>query len=98
MNQFNDLHGDEIPELKREWNIQPPESQFKSCNCPLKTSTVVSATMWRLDHHDIDDGDVEVHPSYFPIKYNYESVPNPNTTPIKSIDDDEMDRLLEIFH
>ena len=28
----------------------------------------------------------------------YESVPDPDTTPIKLIDDDEMDYLLESFH
>ena len=48
--------------------------------------------------YDISNGDVEVQPSEFPIEYNSESVPDPYTTPIKSIDDDEMDHLLEFFH
>ena len=51
-------------------------------------------TMGRLNHHSIDNGDVEVHPSEFPVEFNSESVPDPDTTPIKSIDDDEMDHLL----
>ena len=33
-----------------------------------------------------------------PVESNYESVPDPETTSIKSIDDDEMDHLLEFFH
>ena len=28
----------------------------------------------------------------------YDSVPDPYTTPIKSIDDDKMDHLLKFFH
>ena len=44
------------------------------------------------------NGYVEVHPSEFPFEYNYESVTDPYTTPIKSIDDYEMGHLLELFH
>ena len=33
--------------------------------------------MGRLDHRDIDNGDVEVHPSDFPVESNSESVPYP---------------------
>ena len=51
-----------------------------------------------LNHRAIDNGDVEFHSSYFPAESNYESVPDPDTTPIKSIDDCEMDRLLEFLH
>ena len=54
--------------------------------------------MGRLNHHAIDNGDVEFHPSDFPVESNSESFPNPDTTPIKYIDDDEMDHLLELFH
>ena len=50
-----------------------------------------------LDHHDIDNGDVEVHPSEFPVEYNYESVTDPDTTLIKSIDDYDMYHILELF-
>ena len=54
--------------------------------------------MGRLNHNAIDNGDIEVHPSEFPFEYNPESVPYPDTTPIKSIYDDEMDHPLELFH
>ena len=63
-----------------------------------KTSPAVSAITRRLNHHVFDNGDVEVHPSYFPAEYNSEYIPDPETTLIKSIDDDEMDHLLELFH
>ena len=53
--------------------------------------------MGRLNHHAIDNGDVEVHPSEFPVEFISEFVPDLDTTPIKSIDDDEMDHLLELF-
>ena len=65
---------------------------------PPNTSPVVSDIMGRLNHHYIDNGDVEVQPSEFLVKSNSECVPDPDTTPIKSIDDDKMDRLLELFH
>ena len=54
--------------------------------------------MVRLNHHVIDHFDVEVYPSDFPVEPNSESVPDLDTTVIKSIDDDEMDHLLEFFH
>ena len=44
--------------------------------------------MGRLNHHAIYDGGVEVHPSEYPFESNSESVPDPDTTPIKSIYDD----------
>ena len=50
--------------------------------------------MVRLDHHSIDNSDVEVHPSDFPFESKYESVIDPDTTLIKSIYDDEMDHIL----
>ena len=46
--------------------------------------------MGRLNHHSIDNGDVGVHSSDLVVKFNYESVPDPDITPIKSIDNDEM--------
>ena len=49
-----------------------------------------------LNHHAIDNGDVEIYPSEFPVELNYGSVLY--TTPIKSIDDYKMDHLLELFH
>ena len=59
---------------------------------------MVSAIMGRLNHHAIGNGDVEVHPSEFSVEYNSESVLDPDTTMIKSVYDDEMDHLLELFH
>ena len=54
--------------------------------------------MGRLNHHDIDNGDVEFHPSDYPFEYTSESVPDPDTTSIKPIDNEKMDQLLELFH
>ena len=54
--------------------------------------------MGRIINHAIDNGDIEFHPSEFPVESNSEYVPDPDTTPIKSIDDYEMDHLLEFFH
>ena len=54
--------------------------------------------MQKLNHHAIDNGDIKIPTSYFPVESNSESFPDPDTTPIKSIDDDEMDHLLEFFY
>ena len=54
--------------------------------------------MGKPNHHGIDNGDVKIPTSDVPVESNYDSVPYPDTTPIKSIDDDEMDNLLEFFH
>ena len=51
-----------------------------------------------LNHHVTYNGDVEVHPSEFPVEYNSVYVPDLETPPIKPIYDDEMDHLLEFFH
>ena len=62
-NQFNTLHGDEPTETPREWNIQPTIYHFKSSTSTPKTIPVVSDIIGRLNHHAIDNGNVEVHPS-----------------------------------
>ena len=54
--------------------------------------------MGKLDHSAIDNGDVKIPNSDVPVESNYDSVPDPDTTPIKSVDDYEMDHLLELFH
>ena len=54
--------------------------------------------MGKLNHHAIYNGDVKISTSDVPVESNYESVPDPNNNLIKSIDDDEMDHLLEFFH
>ena len=46
---------------------------------------MVSAIMGKLNHHAIDNGDIT---SDVPVESSYDSVPDRDTTPIKSIDDD----------
>ena len=62
INQFNALHGDEPIDSPIEWNSQPPAANVKYRTSPPKTSPVVSVIMGRLNHHAIDNSDVEVHP------------------------------------
>ena len=59
---------------------------------------MVSYTREIINHHAIDNGDVEVNLSEFSVEYNSESVPYPETNLIKLIDDNEMDHLLKLFH
>ena len=84
MNQFNALHVDKPKELPREWNSQPPSDHFKSKSSPSITNPVVSAIIGKLNHHAIYNGDII---SDFPVDYSYYSIPDSDTTPIKSIDD-----------
>ena len=98
MNQFNALHGNEPKEPPREWNSQRPASHFKSRTSPSITNPVISDIIGRLNHHGIDNGDVKIHTSEFLVDSNSESVPDPDTTTIKSIDDYDMDNILELFH
>ena len=98
MNQFNTLYGDEPNETPKDWNNQPTADHFKSRTSPSKTSPVVSAIMGRINNHAIDNGDVKVPTSEFPVQFNSELVPDPDTNPIKPIDNDEMDHLLELLH
>ena len=50
--------------------------------------------MGRINNHFIHNGDVEVHPSEFPVEFYSELVTDPDTTPIKAINDNEMDHIL----
>ena len=59
---------------------------------------MISYIMGKLNHHVIDNGDVKISTSDVSLESNYDSVPDPYTTTIKSIDDYEMDHLLEVFH
>ena len=95
MNQLNALYDDEPKEPPIEWNSQPPAAHFKYKSSPSRTNSVVSAIMGKLNHHAIDNGDIT---SDDPAESSYDSVPYPDTPPIKYIDDDEMDHLLELFH
>ena len=98
MNKLNALHGEEPNEPPREWNIKTPATRIKYRTSPPKTSPVVSNVIGRLNYHAIDNGYVEVHPYEFPVEFDSESVPDPYTTSIKSINDDEMDHILAFFH
>ena len=98
MNQFNALHGDKPNEPPREWNSQLPAACLKFRNSPSRTNPVISDIIGKLNHRAIDNGDVKILTSYFPVESNYKSVPDPDTTPNQSIDDYELDRLLELFH
>ena len=65
MNQSNALYGGKPTDPTREWNRQTPADNLKSRTSPTKNIPVVSAIMGRLNHHVIDNGDVEVHFSEF---------------------------------
>ena len=54
--------------------------------------------MERLNHHSMDNGDIKITTSEFPVESNSESVPDLDNTLIKSIDDDEINNVLEFFH
>ena len=77
INQFNALHGEEPNKPPIECNSQPLSDHIKSRTYPPKARPVVSSIMGRLNHHAIDNVDVEVHPSDFPVELNSESVPDP---------------------
>ena len=47
------------------------------------TSPLVSYIMGRINNYTIDNGDVEVQHSEFPVEANYKYVPDPYTTLIK---------------
>ena len=46
--------------------------------------------MERLKNNAVDNGDVEVYPSYYNLEYPYDSVTDPDNTSIKSVGDYEM--------
>ena len=49
---------------------------------------MISAILGKLNNHAIDNGGVKTPASDVPVGYNYDSVPDPDTTPMKSIDYD----------
>ena len=51
--------------------------------------------MGKLNRHAIDNGNIT---SDVLVESNYDSIPDPDITPLKSFDDDEMDHILEFFH
>ena len=46
---------------------------------------------------NLDTGDSEVYPSDYLLEYTSDYIPDLYNLPIKSIDDDELDQLLELF-
>ena len=73
MNQLNPRHGDETTDPPQEWNSQHIEDHFKYRTSPPKTSPMVLDIVGRMNHHAIDNGDVEVNPSEFLFESNSES-------------------------
>ena len=67
MKQFNTLHGDKPSEPQRQCNSQPPSVHFKPHNSAPKHSPLVSEITERINHHSVDNGDVELYPSYYPL-------------------------------
>ena len=72
MNKFNVLHGEGPKEPPREWNSQPPAAHFKSRTSTSRTNPVISSTTGKNNHHAIDNGDVKITTSDFPVESNYE--------------------------
>ena len=98
MNQLNAFNDDKTNNPPIQCNSQSPADHFKPCTSPPKISPMVSAIMGRLNNIEIGNGDVEVQPLEFTFDSDSESVPDPYANPIKSIDDDEMDHILQFFH
>ena len=73
-------------------------NHFKYRSSPSRNNPVISAIVGKLDHHAIDNCDVKIPTSEFPVESNYDSVTDTYTTLIKYIDDNERDHLLEFFH
>ena len=67
MNQLNTLHCDEKNDPPIDWNIQPLAVQLKPRTSPPNNSPVFLSIMGILNHHVVDNGDVEVYPSEYPF-------------------------------
>ena len=98
MNKFNAVHGDKPKESPREWNCKPLTDNFNYRTSTSRTHPVMSAIRGELNHHAIYNRNIKIPTSDVPVDSKYDSVTYPDTTPIKSINDDEMDNLLEFFH
>ena len=59
---------------------------------------MVQAITRRLNHHAVDNDDVDVYASGYLLESTSESVPEPDDDSIKSIYDDYMYQILELFH
>ena len=98
MNRLNELHGENTNEPPHEWNSKNTEVQFKPHNSAPNHSIVVSDITGRLNNNEVDNGGVEVYLLYYPLEYTSDSVPDPDNTPINSIGDDELGKIMELSH
>ena len=93
MNQLNTLHGDEKRSKKPTfW------SSIEILYLSYKISPLISGIMGVLNHNDVDNGDVEVYCSEYPLEYTSDSVPYTYITESKSIGGDEMYQPLIWFN
>ena len=74
-NKSNAMSADEPTEPPRYWNSQPLAVHFKYHTRLTKTITMVLAIMGILNHHDIDNGDVEVYTSGYTLESTPDSFP-----------------------
>ena len=65
---------------------------------PPKTIPVVLSIMGRLNYHAVDNGDVEVYTSDYPLESTSVYVTYTDNNSIKSVYDDEMYHIPELFH
>ena len=50
------------------------------------------------NNHAVDNENIEFYYSEYPFESKSDYFPDLDNTPIKSIDDDEIDQLIELFH
>ena len=98
ISKFNALHGYYLAESPTDGNKQSQQVHFKYQTPSTKTSPVVSDITGRLKHHTVYNGDIEVYLSDYHLEYPSGSFTDLDNSPIKSIDDDEIDRILGLFH
>ena len=67
MNLLSILHCDEPTDPPIDWNIQPLAVQLKIRTSTPNNSPVFLSIMGILNHHAVDNGDVEVYPSEYPF-------------------------------
>ena len=58
---------------------------------------MVSPITGILNHHAVDNGNVELYPPDYPLGYLSDSVPDIDNTPIMFISDDELGKIYPIF-
>ena len=68
MNKFNGIHGEE--KINHQENVTENLHKFTSNTTtpPQKIIPVVSDIMGRLNHHGVDNSDVKVYTSNYPLE------------------------------